>query len=109
MTSPANGATLADTQVFNWTAGTGVTQYWLYIGSAGVGSNNLLSNSQGTNTSATVCCFSGVASRSIYVRLWWQISGTWQWNDYQYTNPYGVAGVASDPATSVRLKVASEP
>ncbi|HEY7465849.1 MAG TPA: CAP domain-containing protein [Dehalococcoidia bacterium] len=86
MTSPANGSTLPPSSVvFRWTAVSGASQYYMYIGTS-PGSNNLASASLGTATSVTV---SGYASNgsTIYVRLWTLYGGAWQYNDYSYRLP----------------------
>jgi len=83
MSSPTNGSTLSSSTVtFQWTAGT-ASQYGLWIGSTGVGSNNLVATG-GTSTSymATGLPTDG---RALYVRLWSLVSGVWQYNDYTYT------------------------
>jgi hypothetical protein len=85
LTSPAPGSVLGTTNVtFSWTPGTGVTQYYLYLGTTGVGSFNLFSAGPITATSVTVPSLpaNGV---TVYARLWSQISGTWQSADYTYT------------------------
>ncbi|MFC3645065.1 reprolysin-like metallopeptidase [Aquibium oceanicum] len=82
MTSPAPGSTLGSSATFQWTTGTGVTHYWLYVGSTGVGSYNVYQGSQGTNTSRTVSTLP--SSGTIYVRLHSLIGGAWQFNDYTY-------------------------
>src|SRR2546422_10904825 len=84
MTSPTPGSTLAGATVsFGWSAGTGATGYWLEVGTTGVGSTNLYSQSQGLNLSGTV---NGLPTNgsTVYVRLWTRLSGTWQLNDYTY-------------------------
>jgi uncharacterized protein YkwD len=86
MTSPANGSTLPPSSVvFRWTAVSGASQYYMYIGTS-PGSNNLASASLGTATSVTV---SGYPSNgtTIYVRLWTLYGGAWQYNDYSYRLP----------------------
>jgi len=60
----------------------GATQYWLYVGTTGVGSANIYSNSAGLALSAGV---TGIpTSGTIYVRLWTFVD-SWRWNDYTYT------------------------
>ena len=84
ITSPTPSSKLAGASVtFAWNAGSGVSQYWFYVGTS-AGGNDLYGQSQGTNRSATV---SGLPTdgRNLYVRLWSLISGTWQFNDYTYT------------------------
>ena len=85
ITDPPPGSTLSGSTVtFAWSAGSGVSQYWLYVGTTGVGSANIHNQSHGTNRSATV---GGLPANggTVYVRLWSLISNTWQYNDYQYT------------------------
>src|SRR5262249_9615907 len=54
ITAPTPGATLAGpSTTFAWTPGTGVTQYWLYVGSS-PNSGDLYNQSIGANLSATV-------------------------------------------------------
>lgn len=82
ITSPAPGSTLTSTtQVFDWTAGTGVAQYWLYVGSS-PGSADLYDQDRGLNLTATV---TGLPSdgRTLYVRLWW-LRGNWEFADFTY-------------------------
>jgi hypothetical protein len=84
ITTPANtGDTLTGSSyTFQWNTGTGVTQYWLWIGSS-QGSNNILSQGSGGNTSLAV---SGLPTdgSTVYVRLFSMIAGSWQTNDYNY-------------------------
>src|SRR3989442_9565749 len=83
MIGPTPGSTLAGTTVtFFWTAAAGATQYWLDVGTTGVGSTNLYSQSQGLNLSGTVNGLPTDGS-TVYVRLW-TLLGTWQFNDYTY-------------------------
>ena len=85
MQSPTPGSTLpSSTVTFNWSAGTGATQYHLYVGSGGVGSNNFFSQNTGTGLSQVV---SGLPTNGslLNVRLWSLIAGSWQFNDYIYT------------------------
>jgi hypothetical protein len=89
LTTPPPGSTLTVTTTFGWTAGSGVSQYWLYVGST-PGGRDLYDASQGTNQSATLCCFPTGGS-TIYVRLWSLIAGAWQYNDYTYSAPPGAA------------------
>jgi uncharacterized protein YkwD len=86
MTSPANGSTLpASAVTFRWTAASGASQYYLYMGTA-PGSNNMLSASMGTATSATVRGYPNSGAR-VYVRLWTLVGSSWQYNDYSYWLP----------------------
>ena len=81
--SPAPGSTLpGSTVTFEWTAGTGVTEYFLYVGSYR-GSNRYFGNTLGTGLKATVNNLP-TDGRTIYVRLWTLIGGAWQYVDYTY-------------------------
>jgi hypothetical protein len=91
ITSPAPGTSLPSTVIFGWTTGTGVTEYWLEIGTS-LGGNQIYGQSQGTNLSVTVSGLPANGS-TVYVRLWSRISGAWQFNDYTYTAASGGAGV----------------
>jgi hypothetical protein len=85
LTSPTPGSTLTGSSAtFTWTAGSGVTEYELWLGAAGPGSMNVYSL---TTTALT----SGVVSKipttggTLYARLYSMIGGAWQYRDYTYT------------------------
>jgi glutamine cyclotransferase len=83
ITTPTPGSTLSGTtQLFQWSAGTGVASYFLYVGSS-PGATDIYAQNQGMNLSATV---SGLPTdgRTIYVRLWWFRSGSWQYADFTF-------------------------
>ena len=84
LTSPAPGSTLpGSTATFTWMAGTGVTAYWLDVGTV-VGQGNIFGANVGTSLSQTV---GGIITdgRPIYVQLWSQIGGVWYVNRYTYS------------------------
>ena len=84
MATPTPGSTLSGASVtFTWNAGSGGTAYWLDVGTA-AGQGNIFGQNVGLVTSQTV---NGIPTNgaTIYVRLWTQLSGTWQYNDYTYT------------------------
>jgi murein DD-endopeptidase MepM/ murein hydrolase activator NlpD len=84
--SPAPGSTLTSSSAtFSWDRGSGIDQYFLYLGNA-PGRNDMYSQSQGTNLSATV---SGLPTdgRTLYVRLWSHFIFGWDFNDYTYATP----------------------
>lgn len=88
LTSPTPGSTLPGSDVtFAWSAGSGVTEYWLRVGLKKNGTE-YYDQSQGTNRSRMV---SGLPTdgRTIYVRLHSRIGGNWQYNDYTYTAARG--------------------
>jgi hypothetical protein len=83
ISSPAPGSTLPGSTVrFDWTAGVGVTQYWLHAGTS-PGASDLVSQDAGTARNVTV---SGLPldSSVVYVRLW-SFVDTWRFRDYTYT------------------------
>ena len=83
ITTPAPGSTLtASTVTFQWTGGTGVSDYWLTVGTTVGGQTSLARN--GTSLSATVAGLPTNGS-TLYVRLYSLIGGTWLSNDYTYT------------------------
>ena len=84
MTSPAPGSTFTSSTVtFSWTAGIGVSAYWLEVGTT-PGGNQIHPGSQTTSSSQTVSGLPANGS-SVYVRLWSLINGAWQSEDYTYT------------------------
>ena len=83
MTSPTPGSTLTSSSAdFVWNTGTGVSQYWLYVGTT-QGGNQLYDQDRGTNQSATVTGLPTNGS-TIHVRLWSKIGSNWPYNDYTY-------------------------
>jgi uncharacterized repeat protein (TIGR03803 family) len=85
MISPAPGSTLTSSSVvFQWSSGTGVTNYFLYVGSS-AGDNDIYGKSAGLNLSTTVNNLP-VNGSTLYVRLWWATPAAgWQYTDYTYT------------------------
>lgn len=86
LTAPVGGSVFSGPSVpFNWSAATGATGYYLWIGSTGVGSNDIYNSAAKTVTSYT---FSGMPTNGemIYVRLITNYSGTWVNADYTFTS-----------------------
>jgi hypothetical protein len=84
MISPANGASLpGSTVTFQWSAGMGVSAYWLYLSKVAPGGKEIYSSAQGSNTSMTFTTLPTDGS-TLYVRLWSQIGVAWQYADYSY-------------------------
>lgn len=98
MTSPISGSTLTgSSQTFNWSAGTGALQYWMWIGTS-AGAMDLYNQGQSLNTSATV---NGLPmnSSTLYVRLFTMMKdGTWQYNNYTYTASAPTKAAMTSPA-----------
>jgi subtilisin-like proprotein convertase family protein len=84
LTTPAPGSTLTGSTVtFQWTGGTNVVRYWLYVGTA-PGSFDLFNRDMGTQLS-TVVSGLPVDGRTVYVRLHSHMGGTWHYIDYTLT------------------------
>jgi len=84
LVSPAPGAVLpGPTVMLNWTASTGATGYTVWLGSTGVGSNNI-SDRRETTTSDS---FAGLPTNgeTIYARLYTNFNETEAHADYTYT------------------------
>ncbi|HEY1901242.1 MAG TPA: protease pro-enzyme activation domain-containing protein [Terracidiphilus sp.] len=85
MVSPTPGSTLGASNVtFTWTAGTGVTQYTLWLGTSGPGSSSLYTSGALTTTSTTVTSLPAKGA-TVYARLYSLVNGVTQYNDYTYT------------------------
>ena len=87
LTTPTPGSTLTSARAtFNWTAATGSGNqgYWLFLGTTGVGSEDLYDSHQQTATSAT---FSSLPTNgeTIYARVYTRYNGVLVYNDYTYT------------------------
>jgi hypothetical protein len=83
ITSPVPGSTFTSSTVtFFWTTGSGVSEYWLEIGTTFAG-YDLYTQSQGTNLSVTISGLP-VNGSTLYVRMWSLIGSVWQVNDYVY-------------------------
>ena len=83
MVSPTPGSVLPGASVtFTWTAGTGVSTTYLWVGTT-PGGVDLVNFGGGTATSYTATLPTN--GSSIYVRLWSVIGGGLQYTDYTYT------------------------
>lgn len=105
ITSPLPGSTLTSSSAtFQWISGTGVTEYFFYVGTS-FGASDLYAQSQGLNLSVTVNGLP-VNGSTLYVRLWWNTSAGWQYTDYTYTAYYAV-GFPDFIVQSINLSPAS--
>lgn len=94
ITSPLPGATLASSSAtFQWSSGTAVTEYFFYVGTS-FGTNDIFGQSQALNHNVTVNGLP-VNGSTLYVRLWWQIAGVWQYADYTYTASHSLTRIIS--------------
>ncbi|MGC2638541.1 MAG: choice-of-anchor D domain-containing protein [Acidobacteriaceae bacterium] len=101
MTSPAPGSTLSGSSAtFTWKAATGATGYVLYVGSTGVGSDNIYSSSSAiTTTSQAVTGLP--TSGTIYVRVWSDVGDVYTSVDYTYTGGTASAATVTLSPTSI--------
>jgi FtsP/CotA-like multicopper oxidase with cupredoxin domain len=84
MLNPAPGSLLPGASVtFVWTAGLGVSNYSLYVGTT-QGSLDLVYYTATTAAPYTVTVLAP-SGATLYVRLWSNVGGVWQYNDYTYT------------------------
>jgi sugar lactone lactonase YvrE len=103
LTSPTPGGVLGTTNVaFSWTAGTGVTQYQLVLGTTGVGSNNSYRSNYITAQTTTVPSIPSTGA-TVYARLLSSFNGTWAYNDYVYTESPGAPAVLTSPTPGTVL------
>ncbi len=105
MNTPSPKSTLSGSTVtFNWTAGTGVTAYWVDVGSTAGGNNYYSSGNLGNVFTTTV---SGLPTNgsTVFVTLYSMISGVWTPNPYTYTafNVAAAAGVIVSPTNGSTL------
>ena len=85
MLTPTPGSTLAgSSQTFTWSAASGASGYYVWVGSS-QGTANL--GSSGTVLSVTSLTVTGLPTdgRTIWVRILTLFNGTWYFNDYSYT------------------------
>jgi hypothetical protein len=84
LATPPPGTPLSGSNItFIWNAGAGASAYWLDVGpSPGVGS--YFGKNVGVATSQVVTAVP-TDGRAVCVRLWTQVAGVWQYNDYSYT------------------------
>ncbi|MCP4110075.1 MAG: hypothetical protein GY749_31895 [Desulfobacteraceae bacterium] len=88
MQTPAPGSVLTSaSETFVW-SDAGAGEYWLWVGTSPE-SNDVYSDSQGTNTSRMVAGLPG-GGETLYVRLLSLVNGEWLYNDYTYT-AYSIA------------------
>jgi probable HAF family extracellular repeat protein len=106
MVSPSDGAELPGaTASFAWTAGAGVSEFHLYVGST-LGGYDLYEGAQGTALTRTV---SGIPTdgRTVYVRLWSKVGSRFVTRDYAYKAKVPTAAELTAPADSSTLPSSS--
>jgi RHS repeat-associated protein/uncharacterized repeat protein (TIGR01451 family) len=91
MVTPVPGSTLTGSSItFGWTRASWATQYYLSVGTAGAGSNDIFSAATSSNTSQTVTGLP-VNAATVYVRLS-ACAATCLLNDYTYIAYYSGGG-----------------
>jgi hypothetical protein len=103
---PAAGGTLAGpTATFRWTAGTGVTDKWLYIGTT-AGAANVYNAQQFALTERTI---TGLPTTGVplYARLWSLMNGAWVFTDYSFRAADPMLASLTSPANGVKLSGSS--
>ena len=83
---PVVGTHIAGTLTFAWSAGSGVNQYQLLVGTGASGSSNIYNGAYVTTTSTSITIPAGTTG-TIYVRLRSYINGAWQNVNYTYVTP----------------------
>ena len=76
------------TETFSWSAnGIDITHYWMYVGSQLGYSDYYQSGALNLNTSTTVSGLPTDGTSPIFVRLWYRLRDTGQWDaiDIEYT------------------------
>ncbi|MGB0111005.1 MAG: hypothetical protein WBP52_21110, partial [Terriglobales bacterium] len=77
VTTPTSGSTLSGSSVtFNWTTGTGVSAYWLVVGSTSGGDDYYSSGNLGLARNTTVSSLPANGS-AVYVTLYSDVGGPW--------------------------------
>jgi hypothetical protein len=77
--SPIGGPTM-----FTWNPGTGSSMFTLFVGTA-QGTNNIYTSGHVANTVTSETVTIPTNGATIYVRLWGEISGVWEYTDYTFT------------------------
>jgi hypothetical protein len=101
LTSPAAGSVLPGAGVrFTWLAASTAGQYALWLGSTGVGSNNLYNSGSTSSLSAKV---SGLPTNGemVYARLFSTISGAILFTDYTYVAASQAAMTSPEPGSTL--------
>ncbi|GJQ58675.1 MAG: hypothetical protein D8M57_11705 [Candidatus Scalindua sp. AMX11] len=89
--SPTPGATITTNEAtFTGGHGSGDLQHWIYVGTEGVGSYNLLNKDLGTGHTATASGWSE-GDTVLYVRFWTKCKDGWEKSDQEYLIDSGVA------------------
>lgn len=105
LTTPAPGTTLPGTTVvFDWSAGSGSTAYWIDVGNVAGGNQYFQSGNLGNVLSESVTGLPSNGS-TVYVTLYSMVSGQWVGNGYTYTaySATASAGTLTSPTPGSTL------
>ena len=85
--NPIPGGVLpGDTATFTWESqGTSVNEWWLYVGTTMDAKDILSSGSISSNTFSKTVSNLPTNGNSVWVKLWWKISGSWQSKNFQFS------------------------
>lgn len=81
--SPSAGTQVGSSATFSWNQVTNASRYHVYVGNQGPGSSNILSRNLGTQTSVNINGLPQTGA-TINFRVWYQINGNWQSQDFTY-------------------------
>jgi hypothetical protein len=95
LTTPAPGSVLAGSSVtFTWTPANGATAYQLWLGTTGVGSQNLGVINPVPDTSTSIAATGlPTGGATLYARLWSDVNAAWVSKDYTFTESGGATEV----------------
>jgi hypothetical protein len=91
--NPAPGSLLGSSATFTWSAGTGVTQYDLSLGTS-MGAYNVYNSGHITATSVTVTGLP-LNGTPVYAEVWSFMNGAWVYTPYSLTEGQGAGPVLS--------------
>jgi len=98
LTAPSPGSTLTGADVtFTWSAGIEATDYKLWLGATGVGSDGLYAGAATTTTSVTLTNMPTTGG-TIYARLFTNFKGTVVYTDYTFKAASSGAAAAAETA-----------
>ena len=107
ITSPTPGGSLGGTSAtFSWGAVTGASAYWVYVGSTGVGSADIFSNS--TSITAPSQAVTGLpSSGTVYVRVCSLLGGGLFWTCTDFTFKGGASSLPTVSLSATSLAFGS--
>ena len=95
--SPTSGSLLGGPTQFTWNPGAGASMFALWIGTT-QGSYNLYTTGHVANTVTSATFNVPANGATLYVRLWYELNGNWDYTDYTFTED--VAPALTSPTSS---------